>query len=199
MNEKATKLEGEIVGETQGEVEGELHETFKGGKVKKQLSAEELEEKRKKVREAKNAKRKAMSPEARMEKNMQRQQRRKRLSADDLETVRAKERERTSRKRKREAKQHTFVQNKMENEDGNKKKIHQIDVDPKLQPSMSENNCEIAVEDRIEDMTFLSEIEEFIAILENVEETGGASSSSRSYGGVVDCRVSGTLSIMGTV
>ena len=64
MNEKATKLEGEIVGETQGENEGELHETFKGGKVKKQLSAEELEEKRKKVREAKNAKRKAMSPEA---------------------------------------------------------------------------------------------------------------------------------------
>jgi hypothetical protein len=57
MNKEAIQVKGEIVGETPGEVEGELHETIKVGKVKKQLSPEKLEEKRKKDRESKKAKR----------------------------------------------------------------------------------------------------------------------------------------------
>ena len=48
MNKEATKLEGGIVGETPGEVDRELHETCIGKKIKKELSAEKLEEKRKK-------------------------------------------------------------------------------------------------------------------------------------------------------
>jgi hypothetical protein len=76
MNEEIIQVEREIDGEPPVEVEGELHKTLKGKKVNKQLSPEKLEEKRKKDRESKKVKRRAMSPEAKMEESMKRQQRR---------------------------------------------------------------------------------------------------------------------------
>ena len=100
MNEEATHVKGEIDGETPYKVEGDLYKTVKGKIAKKQLSPEKLEEKRKKDRESKRAKWKAMSPEAKTEESRKRQQRRKRLSVHDLESDGTKESNQITKKGK---------------------------------------------------------------------------------------------------